>query len=499
MKPSKAGGNTENANNADSTYNTENIKSTDSTYNTDSTDHNENKNDMNKKENKIIILSPPFYSHFQPLKTLGKALKSLGARVSIACSEGFQEEIEEAGLGFHPLDINKNRNTGIAKKTEQDQEEQKRLEEFFEATYRGPVKTLITQADHRLKDMFSNPRELIDSIQKLYDLHQPDLMIVDQLSYGATLALIGLDIPFLTFCPPHPKTIQSKEVDNGLTERWPKALEPTEREKQALRKKQEELNSVFAGAYKKVFSTRFPHRSIPTDLLNNPFSLTSPKGVLFNYPEFSQESSIPAYYLHYCFEPEELEESFKIQVSEGSEGSEDLEGLDGKKRRVLISFGTFLSERKDVIDTLIQGFLNHGESWHIYAATGGNEEFFSKYSSESITKAPFLPQKALIPHMDLVVHHGGTNSFTETLYYGKPMIILPFSSDQFAVAYDVEKNHIGAVLDPNHLTEKKLHHAIGKLEREEVKRSLEYWREKSREKGPHNGAKWIMRILKGPV
>jgi len=441
---------------------------------------------MKRENKKIVVLSPPFYSHFQPLKTLAKALKTLGAQVTIACSGDFQEEIEDAGLDFHLLNINKNQNTGIAKNTQQDREEKKRLEEFFQATYEGPVKTLITQGDHRIRDMFSNPGELIDGIRQLNQKHLPDLMIVDQLSYGATLALIGLEIPFVTFCPPHPETIESKEESGGLTEFWPRALEPSKREKHLLGQKQKEVNNKFAEAFKEVFTTHFPNSPVDKYSLNNPFSLTSSLGVFFNYPKFSNRSSkslsngTATYYSHYCFEPEKLEGVLKSQV------------LKEKRRKVLISFGTFLSERRDVIEALIQGFITHKDSWHIYVATGGNEEFFIQLSADQVTRAAFLPQKALLPYMDLVVHHGGANSFTETLYYGKPMIILPFSSDQFAIAYDVERNQIGEVLDPNQLTKEDLHRAIEKTGSEDLRKSLRYWKDKSQEKGPLKGARWIM-------
>lgn len=443
---------------------------------------------MENPSKKIVLLSPPFYSHFQPLKTLGRALRSLGAQVSIACSESFRKEIQEGGMGFYPLNINKNQNTGIAKNTQQNSKEKNRLEEFFQATYKGPVNTLITQADHRIMDMFSNPQELIYSIQQLYQSVKPDLVIVDQLSYGATLALVGLEIPFITFCPPHPGTIQT-EGTKGLTEFWPTGLEPEEQEKKELRQKQQELRTSFSKAFKHVFKANFPRGKLAENFLNNPFSLTSPKGVVYNYPNFSHRTSKASFkspdshYLHYCFEPEELEGPLKSQL------------LKEAGRKVLISFGTFLSERRDVIEVLMQSFLEHKDSWHIYVATGGNEKFFRKFSSESITRASFLPQKALLPHMDVVVHHGGTNTFTETLYYGKPMIIFPFSSDQFAVAYDAEKNRIGEVLDPNTVTKEKLYRALGRLDTKEVRKNLIYWQEKSRENGPIKGAQWIINQL----
>ena len=445
---------------------------------------------MARTEKKIIILSPPFYSHFQPLKTLGKAMKTLGVQVGIACSEGFRQEIEAAGLWFYPINVNKNENRGIAKNTEQEAEEKKRLEAFFEATYQGPVKTLITQGDHRIRDMFSNPEELIDSLGRLHKAEKPDWFILDQLSYGATLALIGLEIPFITFCPPHPGTIQSKGGNRGLTEHWPAVVEPSAMEKRALKDKQQQVNLSFQKAFAEVFRNHFPHRGIPEGFFENPLSLSSPAGVLFNYPRFSQgreprgeEGQVPTYYLHYCFEPEELTEPLRSRVQKE------------KRPKVLISFGTFLSERKDVIEQLMEGFLDHDEDWHIYVAVGGNPEFFRRFDSPRVTRASFLPQKALMPHMDLVVHHGGTNSFTETLYYGKPMMILPFSSDQFAVAYDGEANKVAAVLDPNHITKEALYSAIDKLRSREVTRALGFWRERAMKKGPLEGARWLLKLL----
>ncbi|MCZ6696085.1 MAG: glycosyltransferase, partial [Acidobacteria bacterium] len=43
--------------------------------------------------------------------------------------------------------------------------------------------------------------------------------------------------------------------------------------------------------------------------------------------------------------------------------------------------------------------------------------------------ASFYPQPAVLPHCDLVIHHGGNNTFTEALYFGKPSIVMPFCWD----------------------------------------------------------------------
>lgn len=41
----------------------------------------------------------------------------------------------------------------------------------------------------------------------------------------------------------------------------------------------------------------------------------------------------------------------------------------------------------------------------------------------------WFPQPSVIPLVDVVIHHGGNNSFTECLYFGKPAIIIPFVWD----------------------------------------------------------------------
>jgi UDP:flavonoid glycosyltransferase YjiC (YdhE family) len=41
----------------------------------------------------------------------------------------------------------------------------------------------------------------------------------------------------------------------------------------------------------------------------------------------------------------------------------------------------------------------------------------------------WFPQPSVIPQVDVSIHHGGNNSFTECLYFGKPAIIMPYVWD----------------------------------------------------------------------
>jgi UDP:flavonoid glycosyltransferase YjiC (YdhE family) len=72
----------------------------------------------------------------------------------------------------------------------------------------------------------------------------------------------------------------------------------------------------------------------------------------------------------------------------------------------------------------------------------------------------YLPQVALLDRAAVIVTHGGNNSVTEALTAGVPMVVLPFSTDQFAGAAAIEAAGLGAALDPNTVTSADLGAAV---------------------------------------
>ena len=82
--------------------------------------------------------------------------------------------------------------------------------------------------------------------------------------------------------------------------------------------------------------------------------------------------------------------------------------------------------------------------------------------------AEFLPQTSIIPLADLVITHGGNNTTTECLHFGKPMIVLPLFWDQHDNAQRVAELGLGGRLDTYRFTDEQLHGAISTLLNDEA-------------------------------
>ena len=83
--------------------------------------------------------------------------------------------------------------------------------------------------------------------------------------------------------------------------------------------------------------------------------------------------------------------------------------------------------------------------------------------SDNMVGAQMVPQTKVIPQVDLVVSHGGNNTVTETLHFGKPLIVLPLFWDQYENAQRIDELGFGIRLDTYHFTDDELTGAVERL------------------------------------
>jgi MGT family glycosyltransferase len=77
--------------------------------------------------------------------------------------------------------------------------------------------------------------------------------------------------------------------------------------------------------------------------------------------------------------------------------------------------------------------------------------------------AEFLPQPAILPQVDLVITHGGNNTTTESLHFGRPMVVLPLFWDQHDNAQRMDELGLGVRLRTYQAEPAELTGAIDRL------------------------------------
>jgi len=101
-------------------------------------------------------------------------------------------------------------------------------------------------------------------------------------------------------------------------------------------------------------------------------------------------------------------------------------GRNNDKPLVYVSFGSLGAGDTQLLKRIIKviGTLP-------YRALVNVGDYKASYEDvpENVIIESWFPQPSVIAQMDAVIHHGGNNSFTECLYFGKPAIIMPYVWD----------------------------------------------------------------------
>jgi MGT family glycosyltransferase len=118
---------------------------------------------------------------------------------------------------------------------------------------------------------------------------------------------------------------------------------------------------------------------------------------------------------------------------------------------------------------------------------------------DNMVGASTLPQTTVIPQVDLVITHGGNNTTTEALHFGKPMVVLPLFWDQYDNAQRMHELGLGIRLATYAFTDDELTDAVDQLLGDSVvrARSAEIGRRIRARQGLRAAADIIERVARG--
>jgi MGT family glycosyltransferase len=106
---------------------------------------------------------------------------------------------------------------------------------------------------------------------------------------------------------------------------------------------------------------------------------------------------------------------------------------------VYLSLGSLGSADVELMQTLIETLAT--TSHRVIVSKGPQHEQLRL--AENMVGEEFLPQASILPEVDVVITHGGNNTVTECLWFGKPMIVLPLFWDQYDNAQRVSESGHG--------------------------------------------------------
>lgn len=110
-----------------------------------------------------------------------------------------------------------------------------------------------------------------------------------------------------------------------------------------------------------------------------------------------------------------------------------------QRKTIYISTGTHLDNLKhEFYKKVVDAFA--GENINVLIAADPN---LFEYWPDNFIPMKFWPQLDVLNRVDAVISHGGFNTINESLYYGKPILVVPMAVDQFGNALLVEQSGCG--------------------------------------------------------
>ena len=384
----------------------------------------------------IVFFPEGAYGPTNNCVAIGQVLRERGHRVVFVIEESFAGNLEAQGF--------EERLMRLGPPPEREEEPGQFWKDFIRET--APVfrKPTIEQLEEFIAPTFSalcdGARFVDDRLREIFDELQPDAIVEDNVVCFPAIHATGRPWARIVSCNPlEVKDPALPPVFSGYaaatTDGW-----------DAFRAEYLRALADVHGPFSDFCAERGAGPLPTGELIHESAYLN-----LTLYPaELDYERSAPLaptwHRLDSCVR--EVAESFTVPHELGDEGA-----------LVYLSLGSLGSADVDLMRRLIDVLQR---SRHRFIVSMGPQHAELELA-ENMWGGEFLPQPALLPHVDLVITHAGNNTTTETLHHGKPMIALPLFWDQYDNAQRVHETGVGTRLQTYAFSDDELLTAVERL------------------------------------
>jgi MGT family glycosyltransferase len=387
----------------------------------------------------IVFFPESAYGPTNNCVGIGQVLRRRGHRVVFVIEESFAGALEEKGF--------EERLMRLQPPAETEEEPGQFWKDFIRDT--GPVfrKPTIEQLEGFIQPtwqaLVDGSRYVDDRLREIFDEVCPDVIVEDNV-VGFS-AVVTADCPWVRIVSCNPLELPDPELPPVFSGYPTDDGSGWEEFRAEYRRTHGDLHAGFDEFMRERGCPPLPELE---------FIHRSPHLNLFLYPEEADyERSRP---LGPMWE--------RLGSCVRKEGSGDFHAPGGDGKLVYLSLGSLGSADVELMQRLVD-LLAAGGYRAIVSKGPQHDQIELRDGQEG---AELVPQPAVLPMVDVVITHGGNNTVTECLHFGKPMVALPLFWDQHDNAQRVDELGLGVRLPTFEFEDAELGGAIEKLVADEA-------------------------------
>lgn len=368
---------------------------------------------------RILFSTLSGYGHFHPLVPLAQGLHAQGHEIAFASASSLSSRVEALGFHFFPVDFDRNA----------DEEYQ----EFraYQRQHYPPLGLETELYNYHRQFCGIRPRLALPPLIDAARQWQPDLIVREAGEYAAVIAAELIGKPHITVAfAAALQTMSVFERDaasqlDPIRQRWGLPPDPN-------------LDAL----YRHLYLAYSPPTFATQDMIADSEAALAPIPTTTRYlrPQIAdniESESLPAWIA-------DLPAQSTVYLTLGTEANKEPMIYPG------------------VLQTIISGLRDAPINLIVTLGRGKDPADFGAQPA-NVHIEPYIPQSLLLPHCDLMVMHGGSNSLLAALDVGLPLVIVPLIADQFFNAHVTQRLTLGETVSLDALSPENILTAVNKV------------------------------------